>query len=90
MGYFMYGILHVTIKMADHAQNRLEISFNNNNNNNNNGCLGGRMKKLEEQMAKLIPEELWRLRITRETLKIVLMESETIVRKIISGIVQPE
>ena len=76
--------------MADHAQNRLEISFNNNNNNNNNGCLGGRMKKLEEQMAKLIPEELWRLRITRETLKIVLMESETIVRKIISGIVQPE
>ena len=48
------------------------------------------MKKLEEQMAKLIPEELWRLRITRETLKIVLMESETIVRKIISGIVQPE
>ena len=27
-------------------------------------CLGEGMKKLEEQMAKLIPEELWRLRIT--------------------------
>ena len=48
------------------------------------------MKKLEEQMAKLIPEELRRLRITREIQKIVLMASETIVRKIISGIVQPE
>ena len=54
------------------------------------GCLGGGMKKLEEQMANLIPEELRRLRITREMHKIVLMESETIVRKIISGIVQPE
>ena len=54
------------------------------------GCLGGGMKKLEEQMAKLIPEELRRLRITREMQKIVLMESETIVGKIISGIVQPE
>ena len=48
------------------------------------------MNKLEEQMAKLIPEELRRLRITREMQKIVLMESETIVGKIISGIVQPE
>ena len=38
------------------------------------------MKKLEEQMAKLISQEQ----------KIVLMESKTIVRKIISGIVQPE
>ena len=48
------------------------------------------MKKLEEQMAKLIPEKLQRLRITREMQKLVLMESETIVRKITSGIVQPE
>ena len=54
------------------------------------GCLGGGMKKLEEQMAKLIPEKLQRLRITREMQKLVLMESETIVRKITSGIVQPE
>ena len=46
------------------------------------GCLGEGMKKLEEQMAKLIPEELQRLRITREMHKIVLMESETIVRVI--------
>ena len=53
------------------------------------GCLGGGMKKLEEQMAKLNPEQLRRLRITREIQKIVLMESETIVKKIISGIVQP-
>ena len=52
----------------------------------NDNSLRGGMKKLEEQMAKLIQEELRRLRITRE----VLMESETIVRKIISGIVQPE
>ena len=52
----------------------------------NDNSLRGGMKKLEEQMAKLIQEELQSLRITRE----VLMESETIVRKIISGIVQPE
>ena len=35
-------------------------------------------------MAKLIPEELRRLRITREMQKIVLKERQTIVRKIIS------
>ena len=52
----------------------------------NDNSLRGGMKKLEEQMAKLIQEELQSLRITSE----VLMESETIVRKIISGIVQPE
>ena len=37
-------------------------------------------------MAKLIPEELRRLRITREMQKIVLKESQTIVWKIISEI----
>ena len=52
----------------------------------NDNSLRGGMKKLDQQMAKLIQEELQSLRITRE----VLMESETIVRKIISGIVQPE
>ena len=49
-----------------------------------------RNEEVRKQMAKLIPEERRRLRITREMHKIVLMESETIVRKIISGIVQPE
>ena len=52
----------------------------------NDNSLRGGMKKLDQQMAKLIQEELQSLRITSE----VLMESETIVRKIISGIVQPE
>ncbi len=40
------------------------------------------MKKLEDEMAKLIPKEKRRLKITREMQKVVLMESETIVRKI--------
>ena len=53
------------------------------------GCLGRGMKKLEEQTAKLIPKELRRLRITREMQIIVRMESQTIVRKIISKIAQP-
>ena len=52
------------------------------------GCLGGGMKKLEDEMAKLIPEE--KQKITREMQKVVLMESETIVRKIKSRIVQAE
>ena len=52
----------------------------------NDNSLRGGMKKLDQQMAKLIQEEVQSLRITSE----VLMESETIVRKIISGIVQPE
>ena len=40
------------------------------------GCLGGGIKKLEEQMAKLIPEELRRLRKTREMQKIVLIDGK--------------
>ena len=47
------------------------------------------MKKLEEQMAKLIQKELRRPRITSEIQKIVMMDSQTIVRKIISVIVLP-
>ena len=47
------------------------------------------MKKLEEQMAKLIQKELRRPRITREIQKIVMMDSQTIVRKNISVIVLP-
>ena len=63
------------------------------------GCLGGRMKKLEDAMAKLIPEEKRRLKITREMQKVgekwkkemlEEMESETIVRKIKSRTVQAE
>ena len=52
-------------------------------------CLGEGMKKLEEQMAKLIQKELRRPRITSEIQKIVMMDSQTIVRKIISVIVLP-
>ena len=54
------------------------------------GCLGGGMKKLEDEMAKLVPEGKPRLKITREMQKVVLMESETIVRKIKSRILQAE
>ena len=52
------------------------------------GCLGGGMKKLEDEMAKLILEE--KRKMIREMQKVVLMESETIVRKIKSRIVQAE
>ncbi len=48
------------------------------------------MKKLEDEVAKLIPEEKRRLKITREMQEVVLMESEAIVRKIKSRIVQAE
>ncbi len=48
------------------------------------------MTKLEDEVAKLIPEEKRTLKITREMQKVVLMESEIIVRKIKSRIAQAE
>ena len=52
------------------------------------GCLGGGMKKLEEQIKKLIKGKSRQKWVVREIQKIVLMESEAILKKIMSGVVQ--
>ena len=78
-GYTAYAIKNVLTFF-------LKINVIDGDGDGNDNSLRGGMKKLDQQMAKLIQEELQSLRITSE----VLMESETIVRKIISGIVQPE
>ena len=54
------------------------------------GCLGGGIEKLEEQIKKLIKGKSRQQWVVREMQKIVLMESETILRKILSGVVQVE
>ena len=54
------------------------------------GCLGGGMQKLEGQIKKLIKGKSRQQWVVREMKKTVLMESETILRKIMSGMVQVE
>ena len=51
------------------------------------GCLGGEMEKLEEQI-ELIKGKSRQQWVVKEMQKIVQMESETILRKIMSGVVQ--
>ena len=80
-GYTAYAIKNILTFLF-----KINVIDGDGDGDGNDNSLRGGMKKLEQQMAKLIQEELQSLRITRE----VLMESETIVRKIISGIVQPE
>ena len=53
------------------------------------GCLGGGMEKLEEQI-KLIKEKSRQWWVVRKMQKTVQMESETILRQIMSGVVQVE
>ena len=53
-------------------------------------CLGWGMEKLEEQIKKLVKEKSRQQWVVREMQKTVLMESETILSKIISGVVQVE
>ena len=80
-GYTAYAIKNVLTFFF-----KINVIDGDGDGDGNDNSLRGGMKKLDQQMAKLIQEELQSLRITSE----VLMESETIVRKIISGIVQPE
>ena len=53
------------------------------------GSLGGGVKRLELQIKKVIKDRNMARTITREIQKTVLMESETIIRKVISNIIQP-
>ena len=54
------------------------------------GCLGGGVRKLKEQIKKLIKEKSRQQWVVREMQKTVLMESETVLRKIMSGVMQEE
>ena len=48
------------------------------------------MKKLEEQIEKLIKENCRQHWVEREMRKTVLMKSETVLKKVMSGVVQVE
>ena len=54
------------------------------------GCLGGGIGKLWKNVQKLIEAEIETKRIVKEMQKTVLMDSESIMRKVLSGVVQPE
>ena len=51
-------------------------------------CLGGGVGQLEEDLCQLIQDSNERSRIVSEMQKIVLWESETIVRKMFSGLIR--
>ena len=50
------------------------------------GCLGGGMKRLKEDIRELFDDEKDLHRISREMQKTALWESETIMRKVFSGL----
>ena len=50
------------------------------------GCLGGGMKRLKDDVKELFKNEKDLQRICREMQRTVLWESETIIRKILSGL----
>ena len=52
------------------------------------GCFGGGMKKLEEQVAKIMKGKKDVEGVCQNIQKTVLMESETIMKKFISGKIQ--
>ena len=54
------------------------------------GCLGGGIGKLWKNLKKVIETENEAERIVKEMQKTVLMDSESIMRKVLSGVVQPE
>jgi hypothetical protein len=54
------------------------------------GCLGGGITDLEKQVQKIIVDEQRVKYVCREMQKTVLFESETILRKVLSGLVQPD
>ena len=54
------------------------------------GCLGGGIRKLWKNVQKVIETETEAERIVKEMQKTVLMDSESIMRKVLSEVVQPE
>ena len=54
------------------------------------GCLGGGIGRLLKNIFRIIGDQIKSERIVKEMQKIVLMESETIMRKILAGIVTSE
>ena len=54
------------------------------------GCLGGGIGKLWKNVQKVIETETETERIVKEMQKTVLMDSESIMRKVLSRVVQPE
>ena len=54
------------------------------------GSLGGGIGKLWKNVEKVIETEAETERIVKEMQKTVLMDSESIMRKVLSGVVQPE
>ena len=54
------------------------------------GCLGGGIGQLWKNVKKVIEIETETERIVKEMQKTVLMDSESIMRKVLSGVVQPE
>ena len=52
------------------------------------GCLGGGMQRLAEQVAKIIKDKNDVEGVCQNMQKSVLVESETIMNKVISGIIQ--
>ena len=52
------------------------------------GCCGGGFGKVVNGMNKTIEEENISIRTAREMQKTVVMESETIIRKVLSGLIQ--
>ena len=54
------------------------------------GCLGGGINKLQQQIDKLIWHEKETKWVARNIQKIVLMESEILLRKVVSNVVQED
>ena len=54
------------------------------------GCLGGGINKLQQQIDKLIQHEKEAKWVVRNMQKKVLMESETLLRKELSKVVQED
>ena len=54
------------------------------------GCMGSGARLLTQHISKVISEEETIRWITREMIKIVVWHSESIVRKVLSGVIQPD
>ena len=54
------------------------------------GCLGGGMREAEKQVRKLINDEQRSINVSKQMQKTVLFESETTLRKTLSGLIQGE
>ena len=54
------------------------------------GCLGGGMKQVECQVKKIIKDEGGARLTCNEMLKVVLFESESMLRKTLTGIIQKD